>query len=332
MKTKSEIQNPDQILNSKFETPRDWAVGTALRRPVTGALRLTLLLALGFLGLGNNGVAELTIGQVASRVLDTKPEGTAHVGINDGAMWVASNSDGTTMHTGVMQFVATNRNEIAVPGTADFNSDVGTITFWLRTVGAVAANPGGEGAMIFDRRTGDGTVIVLHDNGRLFEQHTPAGVEGLVRVDDGNWHHVAITYDQRSTGFVSIYVDGVLDIGADNFSAWTWPTGQQVELGTSHDTYWRSFNGFLDDVRVYDRPLTEMEIAQVHSTGALVDPNALVLRFNFDAVPLGVVWDPPSDTLQSAINLDGTFMDVPGATAPYLFNAMGERRFFRTRQ
>lgn len=331
-KPKSVVRSPNQTRNPKTETPHDPPMPLDHRTWVIGRLELPLLLALGFLGLMVAGATELAISPFASRVLDTKPAGTPHVGENDGAAWLASSSDGTSTRTGVMQFVATNRNQITVPGTADFDSNTGTVMFWLRTAGPVAANPGREGAMIFDRRTGNGTVIVLHDNGKLFEQHTPAGVEGLVRVDDGNWHHVAITYDQRSTGFVSIYVDGVLDIGANNFSAWTWPTGQQIELGTSHDTYWRSFNGFLDDVRVYNRPLTGTEIAQMHSTDALVDTNALVLRFNFDAVPLGVVWDSPSDTLQSATKLDGTFMDVPGATSPYLFNATGQRRFFRTRQ
>ena len=318
--------------NRKSETPRDPPVALSHRPSVIGNLSLPLLLALSFLGLTSVGATELTIGPVADRVLDTKPAGTPHVGVNDGATWLASNSDGMTTCTGVMQFVATNRNQITVPGTADFNSAVGTITFWLRTAGAVAANPGNEGAMIFDRRTGAGNVFVLHDNGKLFVQPTPAGVEGAVSVDYGHWHHVAITYDQNSPGSIAIYVDGALDTANDNAGPWTWPAGQQIEAGTSHDGYWRSLNGFLDDVRVYNRRLNLAEIGQVRSTGALVDANALVLRLNFDAVPLGVAWNSSSATLQSATNLNGTFVDVPGATSPYLFMAAGERRFFRTQE
>ena len=325
--------NPkSHTLNSKSEMRCDPPEAVGHRSSVIGNLSLPLLLALGFLGLTSAGATELTIGPVANRVLDTKLAGTPHVGVNDGAAWQASNSDGTTTRTGVMQFVATNRNQITVPGTADFNSTLGTITFWLRTVGAVVANPGHEGALIFDRRTGAGTVIILHDNGRLFEQHTSTGVQGTNRVDDGNWHHVAITYDQNSPGSIAIYVDGALDTANDNASPWTWPVGQQIELGTSHDAWWRSFNGFLDDLRVYNRRLNLAEIGQVRNTGALVDTNALVLRLNFDAVPLGVAWNPTSATLQAATNLDGTFVDVPDATSPYLFTATGERRFFRTRE
>lgn len=312
---------------------RDPPVAAGHRSSVIGNLSLPLLLALGFLGLANAGATELTIGRFANRVLDTKLAGTPHVGVNSGAMWLASNSNGTTTCTGVMQFVATNRNQITVPGTADFNSTLGTITFWLRTVGEVATDPGNEGALIFDRRTGEGgTVIVLHDNGKLFEQHTWSGVQGTNRVDDGNWHHVAITYDQNSPGSIAIYVDGALDTANNDASPWTWPVGQQIELGTSHDPWWRSFNGFLDDLRVYNRRLDPAEIGQIHNSGALVDSNALVLRLNFDAVPLGVAWNPTSATLQTATDLDGTWVDVPDATSPYLFTATGGRRFFRTRE
>ena len=40
-------------------------------------------------------------------------------------------------------------------------------------------------------------------------------VEGGPRVDDGNWHHVAVVYDPAAPNSVSLYVDGVLDVAGN---------------------------------------------------------------------------------------------------------------------
>ena len=48
-------------------------------------------------------------------------------------------------------------------------------------------------------------------------------------------------------------------------SAWTWPSAQEIEIAKSHDIFRRRYNGSLDDFRIYNRRLTDAEIAQLYA-------------------------------------------------------------------
>jgi len=218
-------------------------------------------------------------------VEDTKPVGQPNDGMNLGASWVASSTDaaGTPVtRTGVAQFLPSGA-QIAVPANADVNSSVGTICFWMRTPLPVA----GTGVMLVDRRTSAGLVLVLDGtpSGGFGVQYTGnASFATGGNVVDDNWHQVTLTYDQSATGSVTVYVDGANVGGQVNTAAWSWPTTQQMELGRSHDTYWQEYNGQMDDFRIYNRILTDTEIATIAAPATsddLVDTAALKVRYNF---------------------------------------------------
>jgi hypothetical protein len=81
------------------------------------------------------------------------------------------------------------------------------------------------------------------------------------RVHDDAWHHVAIVVEEAELpnlhDDVRLYKDGVLqevhDIGL--LDLWPIDTGGELDLRIG-----RRFNGLLDDVRLYDRALSEEEI------------------------------------------------------------------------
>jgi hypothetical protein len=109
----------------------------------------------------------------AGIVADTS--GAAHPATNVGAAWVASNTDAAPTprtRTGLMQFVATESDQVTTPGHADFGATQSTVTFWMRSAGL--AGTGSEAAMLWDRRTGGfggpGTVITQHSSGKIFFQ------------------------------------------------------------------------------------------------------------------------------------------------------------------
>jgi hypothetical protein len=264
-------------------------------------------------------------------VLDSKPAGTLHDGINLGAAWLPTSDT----RSGVMQFAAAEGDQITVAPNADFNSPTGTIMFWMRSAGNVGS--GNEGALLFDRRTGAGDVIVLWDaDGSIFIQpEWMYGANSTAKVADNVWHHVAYVYDQSASGSVKVYIDGVLDIDRANPRAWSWPALAQIELGRSHDGWWKIYDGQLDDVRIYNRTLDATEIGQAMA-GDVVSPTELMVRFDFDAAPsngLILTWPLPCGTLQQtdAILNDGAtiWTDVPGATSPYLLRVTEPMRFFR---
>jgi len=299
--------------------------------------------------LGSGAPLALDFEQGGAFVLDSKPSGTPHPGRNFGASWSNSVADaGTTTRDGVMTFVATENDQIMVPGHADFNASSGTIMFWVRTAGTDTSS-GDFAAMLFDRRTDvggrTGDVITQTDAGNIFVQADGPGdgyantFSSVRTINDGLWHHVAYVYDQSASGAITLYIDGVQDATQANSAAWNWPPAQPIELGRSHDGYWRIFNGSMDDVRVYNTMLTAEQIGQVFAddSAGLVAPSAMVLRLNFDAAPPGLTLRWPCGALQEATTLIGNgpgtqWTDVQGAASPYSILPQGQMKFYRVRQ
>ncbi len=66
-----------------------------------------------------------------------------------------------------------------------------------------------------------------------------------------------------------LYVDGALDVfteasGRINGGSYNLLLGENEMARTTHSGD-RSFNGFLDDVRIYDYPLPDAEIAALYA-------------------------------------------------------------------
>jgi hypothetical protein len=295
-----------------------------------------------FAGLG--APINVALARTSGIVVDSKPAGTLHNGVNNGATWAASVFDGTRTRSGVLQFDGTVGNQITLAANPDLNSSQGTIMFWIRTAGTVGTNTGG--AMLVDRRLPDpgGDIIVQNDDGSILVQaqngsgrngtSATANTFSTGSVSDNNWHHVAYVYDQSATGSITIYVDGAVANSQANTYAWNWPVTQEVELGKSHDTSWKQFNGAMDDFRMYSRTLTAAEVSSVYSTDALVDTTTLRVRFNFDGAPaqgLGVSWSPGVAVPQSAGAVKGPYVDQTNGRTPLLVAPTGGSQFFRAR-
>lgn len=257
----------------------------------------------------------LVLSQVAGGLIeDSKPAGTPHPGFNYGTAWLSSSTDANSvLRSGVQQFV--NGRQLVIPPSPDFDTTNGTIMFWVRA-NAPLPGPGTEAAMLVDHRTtgagAKGTVIVLADGGGIKVQcaGTANNFTGGY-VADGNWHHVAVAYDQAAGGSITLYVDGVNNGANPNTAAWSWPTNKQIELGRSHDNYWRALDGQMDDFRIYNRILNDSEVASVFSSDAIVDTNALQVRYNFgNATGVGQSFSWPVGQLQATPTL------APAAWAP----------------
>jgi hypothetical protein len=231
-------------------------------------------------------------------IVDSSPAAT-HPGANKGATWVASENS----RSGVMDFKAPIPNQIIVPAIPALNSSTGTISFWIKTPGNLVG--GDFAAILVDRRTGVGDVITLTDGGQIFVQARGSGggansFSTAKVINDDAWHYVAYVYDQSASGSISIYVDGFLDANNANSQAWSWPVNQPLELGSSHDSYWRVFVGLMDDFQVHNRMLTADEVFDAYFGTPVLD-SSLVERLNFTAAPVNdVVVD------SSASNNSGT--------------------------
>lgn len=84
-------------------------------------------------------------------------------------------------------------------------------------------------------------------------------------VWDGEWHHVAGTYDGS---LVRLYVDGV-EVGSGTPAppiAYGLPSSDDFYIGNYRGSCDRPFTGEIDDVRIWPRPLQANELASLAST------------------------------------------------------------------
>jgi hypothetical protein len=90
-------------------------------------------------------------------------------------------------------------------------------------------------------------------------------LQGNSVLADGQWHHVALTVSENASisyPDVKLYLDGMDDsqttTDPDTFNIVATVDVTIGRRGTNND---RIFSGSLDDVRIYDRALTQEEIA-----------------------------------------------------------------------
>lgn len=149
-------------------------------------------------------------------------------------------------------------------GTSDFS-----IAFWVKMT---------SGFEILDKRveaeiTGysvyvyNGNVGIQLANGGAYNNFNSTNA---VKVNDGAWHHVAITVDRDSTTGLRFYQDGSL-IGTMN------PTAYQGTLSSAAPLYIAahafnqsstSFTGTLDELQIYASVLSPEEIAALGTAAA----------------------------------------------------------------
>ena len=123
------------------------------------------------------------------------------------------------------------------------------------------------------------------------------------RVDDGAWHHVAVT---RAGSDFSLWVDGAeTPIGKSDLAIGTereWLIGRRLEDEA------RSFAGHIDDLRVYHAALSGEAIANLVTTGAAVQQASAADRPR-------VAWAEPLAQSYRIIykkpDVAGTMVDTP---------------------
>ena len=188
-----------------------------------------------------------------------------------GAAFLTSDTDAAAAplkRAGVMQFVGAENDQFSIPAIPAYNVASSTVGFWMRA--NLPTGSGNSGAMLWDRRPDYGTagiVIIQADDGKIYLQSNSdySSFGNSVSVSDNGWHHIAATMNTGAGQAVTLYIDGVQAAMANNSAAWGWTATQAIELGRSHDTYWKRYTGLLDDVRFYDRILTAAEVAQIAS-------------------------------------------------------------------
>jgi hypothetical protein len=155
-------------------------------------------------------------------------------------------------------------DRFSVPFTPELGTTTGfTVTHWVQLV----ATPTGRqctttksfGAGDYDSWAicieQDQTVTFYDDSATL--QH---GQATTVPIEVGRWRHVAIRWDGTTQ---QILLDGVV-MADDAFTGIAWDD-QSINVGSdlASGAINTPFGGWIDDLRIYDRALTDVEIGEL---------------------------------------------------------------------
>jgi hypothetical protein len=176
---------------------------------------------------------------------------------------------------------------IQIPNAA--NNDF-TYELWIKTA-QVGPNPGspafsGAGILSSDigsTNTGDFTPMALNGNFISFGTGDPEiTLTSTIPINDNKWHHVAVTRD-KTTLTKKIFIDGI-ENATGSCSNLSYNLNPNIYIGADViDNVF--FNGSLDEIRVWNKALTETEIRDrmCHKiTSSDVLYSNLVAYYNFD--------------------------------------------------
>ena len=122
----------------------------------------------------------------------------------------------------------------------------------------------------------DGTISggFETESGENFE------VKSTAKYNDGKWHYVLLSYDGS---LLRLDIDGEKQISTTKNTNGAIPdtTGEQpIRIGANSLDESKFFTGNIDEVRVWNRGLTDKEISEIYMNNAF-DSNGLVVYLNF---------------------------------------------------
>ena len=180
--------------------------------------------------------------------------GNGHDGtLNGNPLWVAGYLDGALEFDGfgdTLNFAT----GPSLSGTTDFS-----VAAWIKTSATangvvIQQRNGGWNGEYRLRVNGTGVLnFMVYGGGSQFDDLTTTRT-----VNDGNWHHVMAV---RQGGRGYIYIDGSLE--ASGNSTFVAPLDASIEVAVGADIRDSAdyFDGAIDDVRIYERPLSYAEAA-----------------------------------------------------------------------
>jgi len=155
---------------------------------------------------------------------------------------------------------------------------------------------------------------------------------GTTKVNDDEWHHVAVVLEDDGSPDVEetkLYVDGVLETTGDSADE---PINtiedMDVTIGQNPHASDRWFDGLLDDMQIYDHALTETELLSAMEGSGAEYPYALGPK-PADGVLLSetwvnLSWTPGDSAVSHDLYIGDNFEDVnAGAEVTFLGNQAG---------
>ena len=98
--------------------------------------------------------------------------------------------------------------------------------------------------------------------------NTDSGYESTTLYNDGLWHNVIVSFNSENSSRVS-YIDGVLVDTRTASGTWVGASNQKITIGAQYYTagefYQSSFDGDIDQVRIFNKAITAAEVTTLYN-------------------------------------------------------------------
>ncbi len=191
-------------------------------------------------------------------IVDSSGKGNA--GRIAGAKWVEKGRVG-----GGCEFGGTD-HFIVTPGAASLDAKQASFMVWIKAV------DGTTGRTLIDRHAGQGFALTIGEGASGMRGKALAYVAGHscasdAMIADGFWHHLAATYDGET---LKLYIDGAAQKQTSAWKGAIGGAGRELTIGANRSSPTAeekgvSYQGVLDEVRIYNRALAATDISAIYS-------------------------------------------------------------------
>ena len=215
---------------------------------------------------------------------------------------------------GALQFTSTKRQYVGTPNSITPDNSGFTYSVWVKNAnGPVLLRGSGDttsaGWSVFLNSFGTGKYCVA-----IVTDGTQKNLCGNITAAPSQWANVAVTFTPGQS--LNLYVNGVLDTTLTTPGTVlrdSGPTGFSFGVANDEGQY---LTGTIDDVRVYNRPLSTSEVSTIYQAGtAAVVPVTPVAPVTTTKVPVGYL-DAVTKGVATGWAVDP---NVPGTSIPVAF-------------
>jgi hypothetical protein len=203
-----------------------------------------------------------------------------------------------------LKFEKANSDQMLIPNGSVFpfgQSDF-SVCFWIKK----STDTGFSEGIIGDRKTEGGGFFSIEKNsadkiiGFFTRSGPPQSTPGFSLGDNDTWYHIVLTFENLINSYQLYFYKNTLEVDSKSGSfAFNFDDGQGVRIGCLYGGAF-FFNGSLDDIRFYNKVLTEDEIIGIYNGGDGV---------KMDGTEPGLIWGSNCDDGEGT-----TVTDVKGGS------------------
>ena len=262
-----------QIFSGYPSNPEEWTPEN------TSSLNDTTLVFNSPNGSGTDNSQDIIFTQGGNPEIKTVPDYVARYTFDNtsnlGENSADTNKEDITLYGGSILNEGVQGSALTFNGTSDY----GTISNILNTKDAsisiwIKVNNFTNEARIIGRRhypsESRNFSLRLNTNQNARFSSDKGQVDSSTNINDSNWHHLVLTHN-KTTGTTNLYVNGQFDGALNNSTGidlQTYNSNIPVVIGkylSTDNTDGNHFDGSLDEIRIYERELSEAEALEIYN-------------------------------------------------------------------